>query len=254
MIRLIIFIISMAIFLIFTIPFQPIFWLLSKTPLRKHTDLLCFRFAQVPFRILSMETGARIKIIGMENIPKDRAVLFAGNHNSYFDIILTYSIMPQLTGFISKDAILKFPSLNVWMILNHCLFLNRDDMRSGVKMIQRAAENIQNGISMFIFPEGTRNKTGDELNMAPLKDGSFKIAEKALCPIIPVAITGSRNIYEAHSPKVRITAEDIIIEFCEPIDMALLEPKQRKHMGAQVTETILTKLREHKEILAKEKA
>ena len=253
MFRMIMVALSVGIFLIITIPLQPVFYLLSLTPLRKKSDLLAFRFAQIPLKAVALVSGSRLTVLGLEKIPKNRAVLFVGNHNSYYDIILTYSLMPSLTGYISKDALLKFPSLNVWMLLTHCLFLNRKDIRSGVKMTQNAIKNIENGISMFIFPEGTRNKTGDERNMAPLKDGSFKIAERTLCPIVPVAITGTAKIFEAHAPKVRVTAEDVIIEFGDPIEVADLEPKQRKHMGAILTERILLMLNRHKEMEAQRK-
>jgi len=244
MIRLILIAITVIFDVVVSIPIQLLTWLFSFTPIGKYTDRIAFKIAQLAIGFLGFESGARVEVTGIENIPKDRAVLYAGNHNSYFDIILTICRLPGLTGYISKKDLKKVPLVNVWMIITHCLFLDRDDMKSGVKMIQDAVANINNGISMFIFPEGTRNKTGDERNMAQMKDASFKIAEKSLCPVIPVAITGTANLFEAHKPYVR--SADVTIDFGEPVYPDQLDVKERKHMGSLVQGKILEMLEKRK--------
>ena len=85
----------------------------------------------------------------------------------------------------------------------HCLFLDRNDLKQGLKTILTAIEKVKSGISICIFPEGTRNKNEDELDMLPFHEGSFKIAAKANCPIIPMAISGSADIWENHFPRVK---------------------------------------------------
>lgn len=94
---------------------------------------------------------------GLENIPTDRAVLYVGNHRSYFDIVMGYMTVPRLTGFIAKKEMIKIPLLNRWMDRMNCLFLDRSNIKEGLKTILAGIEKIKGGISMWIFPEGTRN-------------------------------------------------------------------------------------------------
>ena len=72
-------------------------------------------------------------VIGEENVPKDQAVLYIGNHRSYFDIIITYARCPRLTGYIAKKDMEKVPLLRTWMRRLHCLFIDRENVKRSVK-------------------------------------------------------------------------------------------------------------------------
>lgn len=245
MIRGILIAATVIIDLVLSIPLIIVVMLLQLTPLREQSRRFTFRVAQKAIAFLKLECGARMKVTGLDRIPKDTAVLYVGNHNSYFDIILTYYLLPDMTGYISKKDLMYVPLLNLWMKMTHCLFLDRKDVKAGLRMINEAIENIRLGSSMFIFPEGTRNKTGDERNLAPMKDGSFKIAERTLCPIVPVAITGTAKLFEEHMPFVK--AGDVTVEFGEPIYPEKFDPKERKHMGGIVSDRILEMIKKEKE-------
>ena len=125
-------------------------------------------------------------------MPKDEAVLYIGNHRSFFDIIITYSRCPRLTGYISKQSITKIPVLGLWMKRLHCLFLDRDDIKQGLKVVLAAIDQVKSGISICVFPEGTRCKNKDDLTeVQSFKEGTFKIATKSKCKIVPMAIMGT---------------------------------------------------------------
>ena len=122
----------------------------------------------------------------------------------------------------------------------HCLFLDRSSLRAGLDTILKAIEQVKQGISIFIFPEGTRSQ-GDE--MLPFKEGGMKISEKTGCPVIPVAILGTDNIFENHIPFVR--PADVTIYFGEPIYTTQLERAEKKHLGERcrgIIEGMLTEL------------
>lgn len=138
---------------------------------------------QWAFNVILFICGTKITVIGEEHVPTDVPVLYIGNHRSYFDIIITYARCPRLTGYVAKDNMEKVPLLRVWMRRLHCLFINRENVKEALKTILAGIDNIKNGISMCIFPEGTRNKSDEQ--MLPFKEGSFKMAEKTGCPIIP---------------------------------------------------------------------
>ncbi len=181
------------------------------------------------FHILLFACGVKKTVIGRDNIPKDEAVLYISNHRSYFDVPVAYSSVPTLTSFMAKKEIGKVPFLSTWMKFLQCLFLDREDIKQGLKTVLKGIELVKNGYSVFISPEGTRNH-GKE--MLPFKEGSFKIAEKTGCAIIPVAITNSDEVFENHMPWIR--AAHVIIEYGKPIYPKDLEKEQQKFLGSYV--------------------
>ena len=226
MIRFIFVVLFLVVFLILSIPVMLVEWLIGKkSPNMK--DYSSLRIVQWAFKIILWIAGVNVTVIGEEHIP-DEPVLYIGNHRSFFDVPITYSRCRRLTGFVSKKELEKVPLLSNWMRFLYCLFLDRDNVRSGLKTILTAIEQVKNGISIFIFPEGTRNK-GEELSVLPFHDGSFKIAEKTGCPVIPVSINNSVQILEAHFPIIRKT--HVVLEYGEPIYPNTLDKEAKKQLG-----------------------
>lgn len=227
MIRFIALCIFLVLFLILSIPAFFVEWLIGKFN-RQTRDISSLRVVQWGFSMMLKIAGTKITYIGEENIP-DEPVLYVGNHRSFFDIPITYTRCKNPTGFVSKKEMEKFPLLVTWMRYLYCLFLDRNDIRAGLKTILQAIEYVKNGVSIFIFPEGTRNK-GEELSVLPFHEGSFKIADKTGCPIIPVSINNTNQIFEAHFP--RVAKQHIIVEYGKPIYMKDLDKESKKKIGA----------------------
>lgn len=185
------------------------------------------------FRIVLFLSSVKSTVIGRENVPKDEAVLYVANHRSYFDVPVAYASLPTLTGFIAKKEIGKIPFLSTWMKFLQCLFLDRNDIKQGLKVILKGIEQIKDGYSMFISPEGTRSQ-GTE--MLPFKEGSFKMAEKTGCAIIPVAISNTDEIFEKHIPWIH--PSHVVIEYGKPIYPKDLSKEQLKFLGSHVQEII----------------
>lgn len=185
------------------------------------------------FKFILFMCGIKKTVIGLDNIPKDEAVLYVSNHRSYFDILIGYTTVPTLTGFIAKKEMGKIPFISVWMKFLNCLFLDRDNVREGLKTILEGIELVNKGYSVFISPEGTRNQ---EKEMLPFKEGSLKIAEKSGCAIIPVSMNNTDNIFENHLPWVR--KAHVVVEFGKPIYPKELDANNRKFLGAYVQNII----------------
>lgn len=152
MIRFIIVCICVIGYLILSIPILLAEWVVGKFN-RRAKDISSLRIIQTVFKFILKVTGADITIIGHENVPKDQAVLYIGNHRSFFDILLTYVLCPDLTGYIAKKEMEPIPLLSTWMRYLHCLFLDRKDIKEGMKTILTAIEKVKSGISICIFPE-----------------------------------------------------------------------------------------------------
>ncbi len=246
MIRFIIVCICVIGYLILSIPILLAEWVVGKFN-RRAKDISSLRIIQTVFKFILKVTGADITIIGHENVPKDQAVLYIGNHRSFFDILLTYVLCPDLTGYVAKKEMEPIPLLSTWMRYLHCLFLDRKDIKEGMKTILTAIEKVKSGISICIFPEGTRNKGADELELLPFHDGSFKIATKSGCPIIPMAISNSAEIFENHFPKIKPCK--VVVEYGKLIYPEELSREDKKRLGAYTQGIILEMLKKNREMV-----
>lgn len=228
--RTIITVLYIFLFLILGLPVLGIEWIISKFN-KAHTDMVQLRIVQWGLKCVAFISGVKLTVIGEENVPRDEPVLYIGNHRSFFDVVVTYARCPGLTGYIAKDGVNKVPIFRIWMKRLHCIFLKRDDMKEGLKVILKAIEYVKSGISICIFPEGTRNKDrNNPASLLPFKEGSFKIASKTGCKIVPMALIGTADILENHFPWIHST--DIKLIYGEPIDVSALDKDQQKHVGA----------------------
>ena len=242
--RTILIILMLILFFIISLPVYLILLLFRKR-YRHTTSVIAQKIVKYAFKLVLFLTGTKTIVIGTENVPTDTAVLYVSNHRSLMDIPLAYSTLPTVTGFIAKIEVKKVPFLSWWMELVNCLFLDRDDMRAGMKTILSGIENIKNGYSMFVAPEGTRNH---EEELLPFKEGSLKMAEKTNCPIIPVAISGTDDIFENSAPWIK--GATCVIEYGVPIYPDQLTKEERKTMGAYCRDVITEMLKGHEQYLA----
>lgn len=221
-------------------------WLIGKIN-KRAKDISSLRIVQWGFRVILWITGVKVTTIGLEKVPKDQPVLYVANHRSYFDILLISVRNHNLTGFVAKKELGKIPFLNIWMKYIYCLFLDRENIREGLKTILQAVEYVKSGISMVIFPEGTRNKAEDDLDILPFHDGSFKIAQRSGCAVVPIAINNSCDIFEKHMPKLKPVK--VVMEYCDPIILSDLPKEDQKRIGAYTQNIILEKLKKNQELV-----
>ena len=235
MIRFSFIVLFVILFLIVSLPIQFVEFIIGKfnPDVKDRSSLAIVNWA---FRVVLWIAGTSITVLGEENVPKDEAVLYVGNHRSYFDIVMTYVRVPRPTGYMAKVEMLRYPSLNIWMKYLHCIFLDRTDIKAGMKSILDAIDKIKSGISICIFPEGTRNKT--EQMFLEFHDGSFKIAEKSGCPIVPISINNAAEIFENHIPKIK--KAHVVIEYGSPIYTKDLTKDEKRRLSATVQEVIKT--------------
>ncbi|MFR4318440.1 MAG: lysophospholipid acyltransferase family protein [Eubacterium sp.] len=141
MIRLILLLLFLTVYFLVSMPIQLAELIIEKfnMDVRNKSSL---RFVQWGLRCVSFISGVKIEVKGLENIPEDQAVLFIGNHISLFDIIITYPLMKNYTGYIAKKEIKKVPFLSWWMYFVNCIFLDRSNPRQGLTSILKATDYI----------------------------------------------------------------------------------------------------------------
>ena len=132
MIRLLLVLFTLVGFLIFSYPF-----LVAQVSLGKKDpharDLETIKVVRSVFKVLLKLAGVTVTVKGAENIPEDTAVLYVGNHRSYFDILAGYTTVPTLLGFVAKKEMEKIPLLRTWMVNVNCLFLDRKNIERRLK-------------------------------------------------------------------------------------------------------------------------
>lgn len=226
--RTIIILILYVILTILSIPAYLIEWIIRQFN-EKAAAKIAQTIVRVVFNIVMFVSGCKKTIIGVENIPADTPVMYAANHRSFYDIILAYATVPNQTAFISKKEIKKMPCVAQWMYFLNCMFMDRGDVKQNLNIILRAISLVKDGYSVYIAPEGTRNATDTLLDF---KEGSMKIATKGKCPIIPVCLHGTEEIFENNLPWIR--KGKIRIEYGKPIYPDELDKETKKHLGAYV--------------------
>ncbi len=229
MIRFIACVTYLILYLILSLPVLFAEWIIGKfnPELKARSSMALVSWG---FRCITALAGTKVIVRGRENIPTDTAVLYVGNHRSFFDIVLTCSLFPKVTGYVAKIEMKKAPILSLWMKNIHCLFLDRKNIKEGLKTILAGVEEVKNGYSLCIFPEGTRNKVND--TFLPFKEGSLKIAEKGKVPIVPLTLVNTAQVFEDHLPRIKKTT--VVIDFGEPVYPEQLDKEARRGLGNHV--------------------
>ncbi|MDY6226994.1 MAG: lysophospholipid acyltransferase family protein [Clostridium sp.] len=212
---------------------------LTKKGLNEERDKLVYKNTTSWARTLLKIAGVKVTVHGVENIPKDKNVLYIGNHQGNFDIPIYMSEIPGLKGFVSKIEVKKIPGVRTWMEYMYCVFMDRGSLRKSSEAIIEGIKILKKGHSLVIFPEGTRSK-GD--NMGEFKAGSFKLATKSKVPIVPVTMSGSYKIMENNKKKWMVKPTHVDLYIHPAIETANLNKEEQDALITNVYEIIKSKL------------
>jgi 1-acyl-sn-glycerol-3-phosphate acyltransferase len=136
-------------------------------------------------------TGVRVQVEGLEHLDPNQTYVYAANHRSQFDIFVTAVVLPGLFRWVAKQSLRGVPVLGYAMARMNCIFVDRDNLPQAIRSLKQATNNVQQGYSMVIFPEGTRATSRELL---PFKKGVFVMAAAAGQPLVPVSISGTLAI------------------------------------------------------------
>lgn len=153
-------------------------------------------------------SGCEVEIIGEENIPTDRNVLFVSNHQGNFDIPVLIRHIKKPKGFIAKKELAHMPLVSGWMKSMNCVFMDRSNPRESIRAIKEGIEILKRGYSLVLFPEGTRSHDG---NLGDFKAGGLRLATKSKVDIIPITIVGTKDIMKKGSLMIRPAKVKVIV-------------------------------------------
>ena len=187
---------------------KPKFNSIKKRKSIEKAEVYLFKVATKWSNFVLKSANLNLTVIGKENIPNE-ACLFVGNHQSDFDIPVILANMNRLTGAVAKKSMLKIPIMSYWMKQIHCVFMDRENPREALKSMAEGVENLKNGYSMLIFPEGTRSRCN---NMGEFKKGSMRLAIKAGVPIVPITLYDTYKVMEGNNGKIKRASAKLIID------------------------------------------
>jgi 1-acyl-sn-glycerol-3-phosphate acyltransferase len=133
-----------------------------------------------------------LHVTGAELVPTDRAYVYMSNHQSHLDIPVLYATLPSRTiRMLAKKELFQIPLWGRGLRAAEFVEVDRQDHGRAVRSIERAAELLRDGVSIWIAPEGTRSRDG---RLGRLKKGGFHLARATGTPIVPVAIRGTIDV------------------------------------------------------------
>jgi 1-acyl-sn-glycerol-3-phosphate acyltransferase len=159
---------------------------------RPHPDSPVHAVSRTWGRMICRLGGVRIQVEDHSGLKPGEAVLFVSNHQGDFDIPVFLGFAGHPLAFVAKKELAGIPLVAQWMAVIGCIFLDRDDRRKQVAQIRETVENLHAGLSMVIFPEGTRSH-GPE--MGPFAKGSVQVAVRAGVRIVPVTLKDTYTLY-----------------------------------------------------------
>ena len=175
----------------------------------------------------------KVKIKGTEHLNGKGPYIFMSNHQSYYDVFALLGHLPYQFKWLAKKELFSIPFLGWTMAAVGYISIDRGGSRDTVEAMNEAAQKIRDGMSVTIFPEGSRSPDG---SIQPFKKGGFTLAIKSKVPIVPIAIDGSRDIMPKN--KFTATSGEIRMLMDRPIETESYSLRDRETLMKRVRETI----------------
>ncbi len=186
-------------------------------------------------------SGIKVQTRGLEHLEPDKPFVFMCNHQSNFDILVLFSGLPSQFRWIAKAELFKIPIFGQAMRGAGYISIERKDRRKAIQSLKQAAERIRSGISVMIFPEGTRSPDG---NIGEFKKGGFILAFDAGVPITPIVLNGTWSIMSKDS--LRIKPGNVTLSVLPAVDVADYSKAEKSKLIEDVKENILKEFESNK--------
>lgn len=201
-------------------------FLILQTWLEGNPDAM-YRVSMNFCRFIVRLAGIRVRAEGIENIPPG-ACIFAANHASNLDGVILLPAIPRRISLVAKRELFRLPVLGLGMRQAGFVAVDRAGKQAAAG-VATAVNTLKQGLSVFIFPEGTRSPDG---RLRPFKKGAFAMAIEARAPIVPVAIAGTHRLLPRD--KWIVHAGDVVVRFGPAVDAAAYAAKERGKLLARV--------------------
>ena len=215
--------------------------LLEKKGKQEKADAFGFRAVKKWATFAVKAAGMKIEVNGLEKVPADKTVLFTPNHQSYADIpLLLHVLRDKNIGFLMRKSLNNFFAIEQISHIIKCVPIDQDNPRDSMRGLKKTAENIKNGLSMVVFPEGKRSfsNTPDVF-----MNGAFKIVQKTGVTVVPVYLHNVFKVLEGNN--FIITPQKVSVTFLDPIETSEMNREDVKQLHDKVYNLILAESKKH---------
>lgn len=162
--------------------------------------------------------GARMvnvnwKTVGRENLDPNQTYIFMANHQSNIDPPVFVPLIGRRVFILAKKELFRIPIFGYAMRRAQFIAVDRSNRDAAVESVRQATDVLKSGLSLMVYPEGTRSRDG---RLLPFKKGPFHLAMDSGIPVVPVTIAGAHEVWP--KGKFRVTPGLIRVTFHEPID------------------------------------
>lgn len=148
------------------------------------------------------DTGVSVYEIGLDNIPDEQGVLYVSNHQSSYDVYAFFVLLQRQLSFIAKEEFRKYFNIGYYIEALGGILIDRNDVKSQVRSIRELTKRLSDGYNVAVYPEGTRRVDGQ---LGEFKSGTFKMALKSQCKIVPITFYENYNALETKKIKVKVS-------------------------------------------------
>lgn len=215
-------------FAVITFPLTLIVWLLV-LPFDKDKEIIHWLLMYESLILSYLIPIWSIRIEGRENAIKGTTYVIISNHQSLLDILLLNCLRYRYK-WISKIELTKVPVIGWYLRMADYIIINRGDEESKIEMLEKSYTSLKKGISIMIFPEGTRSLNNE---IGFFKRGAFQLALQANIPLLPVLIDGTGGILPKHG---------LIFGSGHEIRIKVLDPVYPDSLGTDNPEELALKL------------
>ncbi len=191
------------------------------------------KIARIWARSILTVSRVPVRVSGLSNIEPGQSYIYMANHQSNFDIPVLLGYLPVQFRWLAKAELFKIPVFGRAMLGAGYVKIDRFNRESAFKSIEEAAQRMKNGVSVMIFPEGTRSRDG---KIRPFKKGGFVMAVDSGIPIVPVILKGTRSIMAKSSLRIKRGAVEMHI--AKPIPTAGYSRETKEGLMEQVRKVI----------------
>lgn len=166
-------------------------------------------------RLILLVSRVRVSVQGLHHLDPGVTCIYMVNHQSMFDILVLQGYVLVQFRWLAKQELFRIPVFGPAMARAGYVSIDRSNRRSAHKSLSEAARKISQGVSVVVFPEGSRSPQG---KIMPFKPGGFHLAMRAGRPIVPVVIRGTHDIMPKGS--LRISPGHVVVSINAPIETA----------------------------------